>query len=160
MKTTGWITLGALIGTCSFAVAQEKPKHPDGPRHELPPEVIAGFDKDGDGKLSEQERKAMREEMKAKMDGRKAEMLKKFDTNGDGKLDETERAAMKAEREAMHKALVEKYDTNKDGKLDPEEAKAARAAGEKMGPRGGPDGPHGRGGKGKLGGTLPAAPAE
>jgi hypothetical protein len=49
--------------------------------------MIAKFDKDGDGKLNDEERE------KAKAE-RQAEMIKKFDTDGDGKLSEEERAKM------------------------------------------------------------------
>ncbi len=55
--------------------------------------MLKKFDKDGDGKLSTEERKAL-------MKSRKAEMLKKFDKDGDGKLSAEERKAMppRAER--------------------------------------------------------------
>lgn len=169
MKTTKLITLSVLIGTCSFASAEE-PK-PDGPPPERPqPKILAEmlkkFDKDGDGKLSADEAKAARE-------ARQAEMMKKFDKNGDGELSEDERKAMYAEMKARHEELLAKYDADKDGKLSPDEIKAAREAGEKLpmmmghGP-GGPGGPGGHrpgkdGGKGRPaadGGQPPAAPAE
>jgi hypothetical protein len=59
MKTTTLMTLGAMIGTCLIASAQDGPKRP--PRHQgpPPPEILEKFDKDGDGKLSPEERKAM-----------------------------------------------------------------------------------------------------
>ncbi len=158
MKTANLLTLVALIGTCSFASAADKPKRPDGPGtgHEVPPEVLKKFDTNGDGKLDETERKAMYVAIKA-------EMLKKFDTNGDGKLDEAERQAMQTEIEARHKALLDKYDANKNGKLDPEEIQAARAAGEKIPPMfgHGPWGPGGHGkpeGQGKPDGKVPGGP--
>ena len=136
MKATSLIALGALIGTCSFAAAQEeKPKRPDRPQREIPAEVLKKFDTDGDGKLSPDEAKAMRE-------ARQAEMLKKYDKDGDGKLSDEERKAMQADMEAKRKALLEKYDANKNGKLDPDEMKAARDAGEEI-----PWGGRGPGGK-------------
>ena len=49
--------------------------------------MIKKFDKDGDGKLNEEERKAAEE-------ARKAEMLKRFDKDGDGKISDEERKAM------------------------------------------------------------------
>ncbi len=161
MKTTKLITLAAMIGTCSFAAAQGQPNRPDRP---IPPEMLKKYDKDGDGKLSDEERKTMRDEMKAT---REAEMLKKYDKDGDGKLSDEEKATMQADLEAQHKALLEKYDANKNGKLEPEEIKAARDAGEIVpmgrGMGGGPGGPRGaRGGKGgpPPAGTPEAPPAQ
>jgi HlyD family secretion protein len=72
-------------------------------------EMLKEFDKDGDGKLNETEREAMRVAMATRFaspgDGRGGgqrvspeEMLKRFDKNGDGELDDQERAAM---REAL-----------------------------------------------------------
>ena len=66
----------------------EAPETPQGPP---PPELVKKFDKDGDGKLSEDERKAMREAMQAKMEERHKEMLEKYDADKDGKLSEEER---------------------------------------------------------------------
>lgn len=156
MKTTKLITLGALIGTCSFAAAQDKPPREDGPKRGVPAEVLEKFDADKDGKLSEDERKAMREE-------RKAKMLAKYDTDKNGELSDTEKDAMKADMEAQHKAFLEKYDADKDGKLSREEVKAARDAGEElpMGGLGGRRGPAGKGpgpgpgGPGAPGGQAP-----
>ena len=49
------------------------------------------FDKDGDGKISEEEKAAIKKEFEA----RKAMFMKKFDKDGDGKLDDKEKAAIK-----------------------------------------------------------------
>lgn len=164
MKTTTLITLGALIGTCTFATAEDKPKRPDGPRREVPAEVLEKFDADKDGKLSPDEKKAMHEAMKARMEERKAKMLEKYDADKNGELSDTEKEAMKADMEARRKALLEKYDADKDGKLSREEVKAARDAGEElppMGPGPGPGGKRGPGGKkGGPGGPPPAPEAE
>ena len=155
MKAIKLITLGALIGTCSFAAAQdaapgqgEKPKRPDRPQREVPAAILKKFDTDGDGKLSPEEGKAMRE-------ARQAEMLKKYDKDGDGKLSDEEKKARDEEMAAKRKAIVEKYDANKNGKLEPEEMKAAMDAGEEM-PWGG-RGPSGGGKRGDgKGGPKPA----
>ena len=56
-------------------------------------EMLKKYDKDGDGKLSEEEKKARDEEMDAK---RKA-TIEKYDANKNGKLDPEE---MKAARDA------------------------------------------------------------
>lgn len=118
------------------------PGGPDGPRHgrpEGPPpaEIIAKFDKDGDGKLSEDERAAMKEARKTMMEARKKEILAQFDKDGDGKLNDEEKAAAK---EARQKLMLEKFDKDGDGKLSKEEKEAARAE------FGGPGGPGGHGG--------------
>ena len=168
MKATKLITLAALIGTCSFAAAQDgtpppAPTAPQGgrvtggrPPREVPPEILKKFDKDGDGKLSQDEVKAMHE-------ARQAEILKKFDKDGDGKLSDDERDAMQAANEATRKALLAKYDADKNGKLSPEELKAARDAGEEipMGGRGGGGSGGKRGGGGGKGGPKPTdAPSQ
>ena len=149
MNATKLLTLGALIGTCSFATAQDaapapapappaqgdKPKRP---HREVPAEMLKKFDTDGDGKLSPEEVMAIRA-------ARQAEMLKKYDKDGDGKLSDDEKMAMQADMEAKRKALLEKYDADNNGKLSPDEIKTARDAGEEipMGPMGpmGPGGP-------------------
>lgn len=170
MKATKLITLGVLIGTCSFAAAQDA-KPPQRPQRQMPPEMLKKFDTDGDGKLSESEMTAMQAEMKAMREKREAELIAKYDKDGDGKLSPEERQAVRADMEAKRKALIEKYDANKNGKLDPEEVKTAREAGEELpmmdrrggqGGRGGPGAPGGRqGGRGgKPPGDAPApAPA-
>ena len=52
-------------------------------------DMMKKFDKDGDGKLSDEERAAAREARKAEQE--KA-MLAKFDKDGDGKLNDAEKA--------------------------------------------------------------------
>ena len=74
--------------------ARKGPKRPNGPRHE---EILKKFDKDGDGKLSEEERAAAKAAMKEKMEARRAEVLKAHDKDGDGKLNDEERKAARAE---------------------------------------------------------------
>lgn len=86
--------------------------------------MLKKFDKDGDGKLSEEEKAAMKAEMqKRRGEGgkgpdaaRRAEMMKKFDKDGDGKLSEEERAAMRAE---MQKKRSEGGKGKADGKAKP-----------------------------------------
>jgi hypothetical protein len=119
MKPIKAITaLAILLGTCLIAGAEGKPgkpgkPHPKGP----PPEMLKKFDKDGDGKLSEDERKAMREAIQE----RHKDKFKEFDKDGDGKLSKEEKEAMKAARKAE---WLKKYDTDGDGKLSDEERKA------------------------------------
>jgi HlyD family secretion protein len=71
-------------------------------------EMLKQFDKDGDGKLDDTEREAMRNATLARAEGgpgeegnasrprlSEEELLKRFDKNGNGKLDDDERAAMR-----------------------------------------------------------------
>jgi Ca2+-binding EF-hand superfamily protein len=170
MKTTSLITLAALIGTSSFAAAQEKPNRPDRPPREIPAALLETFDTDKDGKLSDDERNAMRAAMKAKAEERRAAMLAKYDKDGDGKLSDDEKAMLHADMQAKRLALIEKYDADQDGKLSPAEIKTARDAGEElpppgMGPgpdgkRGGHGGQRGPGGPGGPDVAPPAPPAE
>ncbi len=133
------MTLGALLGSCliatatapATAIAKEAPSNPERSNHPdrpIPPEMMKQFDKDNDGKLSPEERQAMR----AKMEERQKEMLKKFDKDGDGKLSEEERKAMyeemKTKMEERRKEMLSKYDADGDGKLSDEERKKAREA--------------------------------
>jgi hypothetical protein len=152
MKTTPWITLGAMIGSSLIVSAKDKPQRPmrpDGP----PPAMLEKFDTDKDGKLSEDERKAMRAAKEAKMKEHRKEMIAKFDKDGDGKLNDEEREKAKAERQAE---MIKKFDTDGDGKLSEEErAKMPKPPMH----RGGPDGKRGPGGvDGKRGPHGPGAP--
>lgn len=56
--------------------------------------MLKKFDKDGDGKLNEEERKAMMDERKA--------MTDKFDADKDGKLNEEERAKLMEHLKALN----------------------------------------------------------
>ena len=114
MKTKLRIAIAACIGLIAAAHAgeNEKSRQP----HKLAPEMIAKFDKDGDGKLNNEERAAAKA-------ARKEMMLEKFDTNKDGTLDETEKAAMKGARKKM---ILEKFDKDQDGKLNDIEKAAMR----------------------------------
>lgn len=140
MKLT---TLLVAIAASSFALGQEpggdQPKKGDrpgghrGPSGPMPKEMIAKFDKDGDGKLNAEERKAA-------MDARKTDMLKKYDKDGDGKLSGEERKA----------AMIKKFDKDGDGKLNDDEKQAMREEMRKRGGRGDRPGRGNRpGGKGK-----------
>ena len=118
------------IATCAIASAEppkgEEKKGARGPRPVPQPsaEMMKKYDKDGDGKLSQEERKAA-------MAGRRAEMMKKYDKDGDGKLSQEERKAAMDARKAEH---LQKHDKDGDGKLsDEEKAEARKSMGGRRG---------------------------
>ena len=118
-------------------------------------QMLEKFDTDKDGKLSDEERKAMREEFmknRPQMPGQPGAQGPRGPRHG----------MMDPERQ---KQMLEKFDTDKDGTLSDEERKAMREEFMKnrpQGPRGhrGFHGPHGpQGGQGGQGGQ-PQAPAQ
>jgi Ca2+-binding EF-hand superfamily protein len=103
MKTNpSLVTLALVLGISTFSVAAPaggaKGKPPGG--HPLPPELLAQFDTNRDGRLSDSEKAAM----KVAMDAKRAELIAKYDADGDGVLNATERAAADA---AMQAARLE-----------------------------------------------------
>jgi Ca2+-binding EF-hand superfamily protein len=106
--------------------------------------LLKRYDKNGDGKLDEDElaaaHEAMRDEQMARTEGlpqpAREKILERFDTNHDGRLDDDERAVMRktlADGQAAFRArLMERFDTNHDGKLDQTERAAARRAFEQF----------------------------
>ncbi|MGC4072819.1 MAG: EF-hand domain-containing protein [Nibricoccus sp.] len=102
-------------------------------------DILKRFDKNGDGKLDEDEKAAAKEYNRETTAGRQGKArekihkkaLEKFDKNGDGKLDESERAeAIKAIENDPR--LVRRFDKDGDGKLNDAEKAAAREAFAKM----------------------------
>jgi Ca2+-binding EF-hand superfamily protein len=98
-------------------------------------ELLKRYDKNGDGKIDEEEKAAAKLDMlKAGDEGAggpnggklREQILKRFDKNHDGKLDEEERAQA---LEALQKnpRFIKRFDKNNDGKLDEAELAAARA---------------------------------
>ncbi len=117
--------------------------------------MLEKFDTDKDGKLSEDERKAMQAARTAKMEERRKEMIAKFDKDGDGKLNDEEREKAKEGHQAE---MIKKFDKDGDGKLSVEER--AKMPKRPM-PHGGPDGkrgPHGSGAPVGPDGAGPKAP--
>ena len=123
MKTKSIVMIAASL--CLAGAAHAEEGKPERPNRKLPPGILEKFDKDGDGKLNEDERKAARLAGEDAMKARKAEMLKKFDKDGDGKLSEEEETAMREERKKM---MLEKFDKDGDGELNDEEKAAMRKA--------------------------------
>ena len=147
-----------MTGLIGGVHAEEGKK--DRPERKLPPEIVDKFDKDGDGELNEDERKAAREARRDKMKERREEMLKKYDADGDGKLDEEER---KVAREAMKARMLERFDKDGDGELNDDERAEMRKEMKDRPHRHG----HGKDGKrkggnrkGKRGGNDAEAPGE
>ena len=100
------LSLTALLviltaSTCVYAKPAKADNQGDKPRMQMRAEAIKAFDKDGDGKLSEEERTAMQEARKGKGEEMRAAALKAFDKDGDGKLSEEERTAMQEARKAQ-----------------------------------------------------------
>ena len=82
-------------------------------------EMIKKFDKDGDGKLCDQEKAEIRKTMGNRQPP--AHIIEKFDKDGDGKLCDDEKAEIR-------KQMMTRFDKDGDGKLGPDERKAAMAA--------------------------------
>ena len=139
MKIKSMTVVAAVFGLSGILNAEEAKPKGERPSRE---EIIAKFDKDGDKKLDEEERKAAREARgeRAKRGGKdakegdkkrgekgkanhRAEMMKKFDKDGDGELSKEEREAARA---GFRAKMVEKFDKDGDGELSAEERGAMR----------------------------------
>ena len=100
-----------------------KPEKGGKPARPSREEIMKKFDKNGDGKLSEDEKAEIRKTMANRQVP--PHILEKFDKDGDGKLSDDERAEIRKE-------MMAKFDKDGDGKLGPEERKAAMAARAKL----------------------------
>ena len=114
-------------------------------------DLMRKYDKDGDGRLSGEEKaaakaayrqEAMKRSAAAKEAGKKKmeeyrrrKEVSKFDRNKDGRLDEEESAALnkyRAERKRRKDEYLKKYDTNGDGQVSVEERTRYRQQLEKQ----------------------------
>ena len=97
-------------------------------------EILKKFDTDGDGKLNEEERKKVRDEMASRRSGLPPLLAQKFDKDRDGKLSDQERAAFRKEMvnkgRKLSPHLMQRFDKNGDGVLSEEERSDARKAWE------------------------------
>lgn len=90
-------------------------------------ELIKRHDKNGDGRLDEEEKAAAHAAMrKAGGEGndRRQQLLKRFDKDGDGRLNDAERAAA----EKFRAEQLKKFDQDGDGRLNDTGKEAARKA--------------------------------
>jgi Ca2+-binding EF-hand superfamily protein len=119
------VLLSALPG---FTAASEEETRPAEVRTSRFREVLQRWDKDGDGRLNDDERAAM-----------KKALLAKHDADGDGHLSEAEREAAvrardlptprasgEAPKGRLGRRLLENFDKDRDGQLSDEERQAAR----------------------------------
>ena len=97
-------------------------------------EILKKFDTDGDGKLNEEERKKVRDEMASRRSGLPPLLAQKFDKDRDGKLSDQERAEFRKEMvnkgRKLSPHLMQRFDKNGDGVLSEEERSDARKAWE------------------------------
>lgn len=127
-----------LAAANSVAKVERAPENLPAPRALTAAEMLKRFDKNGDGKLDEDERAEAHEMMLQETMNRQAlvaatggaEELRKralemFDKNHDGKLDDEERAAARKYVEehggiqgVVSEELKKRFDKNGDGKLD------------------------------------------
>jgi 5-hydroxyisourate hydrolase-like protein (transthyretin family) len=109
-----FVVAGSLVaGVAGVAVA--------GPHFDRS-QVIEKYDTNKDGQLSDQEKTALKADMKAKHEQMKQERLAKLDTNRDGKIDDAERQAA---QNARAEERFQKLDTDGNGQLSLSEFKAA-----------------------------------
>lgn len=124
--------LGAVfVMPASMTMAQEegekkadKPKRTASDRSQRWNRDWRKFDKDGDGKLSDEEKA----EMQKARDLRRKEMIKKYDVDGDGELSAEEQAAQREDRRKAaleeQKKYFEGFDKDGDGGINAEERAA------------------------------------
>jgi len=144
----------------SFGIGQPALQAQAKPQAQRPnfQELIKRFDRDGDGRLNEQERRLAQEEMRKRGPQTNAnrpsreEIIKRFDVNKNGRLDPPEQARMReqmrlrqqgkpqprpdqprpAGTEANRQRLLQRFDANGNGQLDPDEQQKAQQAVEEF----------------------------
>ena len=112
----------ALFGFSGLTMAK-----PDGQGHErkggdFRKKMMEKYDTDGDGKLSDDEKDAMKKAYKASHEAFKAEMIKEYDNDGDGELSDDER---KEARESEKQNVLDMFDKDGNGELNGAEREKA-----------------------------------
>ncbi len=103
-----------LLPTVVFAAEEPAPEK----TKTLPAAILRKYDADHDGRLSDSERTAWKEDVQRGRAEAQARRLERFDANHDGKLD-------KAEKAEAAKAGNAKADESKGGMMKSEGAKAS-----------------------------------
>lgn len=95
-------------------------------------QLLKKFDKDGDGKLNDEEREALRLELlkQAPKDEPEEKPIRERRTQSEQERDRR-RAEFDKRREEGRKEFMNKYDKNSDGELDESEREVLREEGEK-----------------------------
>lgn len=137
MKTSSIFAVLLVLPALSRAEAPPVPPATDSaaPRTERPARrarLLEQYDTDKDGHLSESERQAAGNHLKAKGQVLRDRVREQFDADKDGKLSDTERQTAKATLQEKGSALrtraLEQFDANKDGQLSEEERATLKAA--------------------------------
>ncbi|PAW65754.1 MAG: hypothetical protein B9S34_10000 [Opitutia bacterium Tous-C1TDCM] len=152
MSATLFLAAAAAAQDPMMAPAKTAPLTPAAKAAARAAELLQRYDRNGDGKIDEDERADAKESMiKEQVDRQMARqalaqatpeqlrqrVLELFDADRDGRLDETERATAEkaaAERAAdpaapvalLREELMKRFDANTNGRLEPEERAAVR----------------------------------
>ncbi len=105
-------------------------------RERMKQELLEKYDADGDGVLSDEERRQAGDAMRRlrevqdrrspQRDRMRREAMQRFDTDGDGELSEAERANAKAQYEQQKADFISRFDADGNGSLEGAEREAAR----------------------------------
>ncbi|MCK4276165.1 MAG: EF-hand domain-containing protein, partial [Phycisphaerae bacterium] len=126
--TTIAISVMVLMLIAAGALARDNPEaRTDRPRMHTPQRrtmLLERFDRDGDGKLSKEERAAAKEAWEA----RQTEIIRKFDKDGDGKLSEQERAAAKKAAKTPRAEIGRRFGQTREHEATKAQGERARKA--------------------------------